>query len=86
MDEAAVRASLAGLTAPDGAPLLAADAVADVVIEGDWIAVVLGKEGVPRELVARVHRGLTVAFPGVGRASGGRRPCAGEARGSAAAG
>ena len=64
MDEAGVRTALAGLTAPDGAPLLAPDEVADVVIEGDWVAVVLGREGASREFLARVHHHLAQAFPG----------------------
>ncbi|MCH7718340.1 MAG: P-loop NTPase [Chloroflexi bacterium] len=64
MDEASIRAALASLTAPDGAPLLAPDEVADVVIEGDWVAVVLGREGASREFLARVHHHLAQAFPG----------------------
>lgn len=65
MDEAAIRASLAGITTEDGRPLLAADEVAAVVIEGDWAGVVLGREGASGDLLARVHRHLTSAFPGV---------------------
>jgi ATP-binding protein involved in chromosome partitioning len=51
------------MTAPDGAPLLAPGAVADVAIEGAWVAVVLAREGLSREFLSRVHRHLADAFP-----------------------
>ncbi|OGO53021.1 MAG: hypothetical protein A2148_00820 [Chloroflexi bacterium RBG_16_68_14] len=65
VDEATVRAAVGSMAAADGAPLLAAEEVAYVVAEGDWVAVVLGKEGAPKELLARAHRHLSDAFPGV---------------------
>ncbi|MGB2695251.1 MAG: P-loop NTPase [Dehalococcoidia bacterium] len=63
MDEAAVREALAGLTNERGAPLLAPDEIASVVTEGEWAAVVVSREGAPRELLTRVHRHLRDAFP-----------------------
>ena len=64
MDEAGVRTALAGLKALDGVPLLASGEVVDVVIEGDWVAVVLSREGASSEFLARVHHYLAQAFPG----------------------
>ncbi len=60
----AVRATLARLIGADGAPLLAPDQLADVVVEGAWATVALSGEGVPKELLATAHRHLTEAFPG----------------------
>jgi ATP-binding protein involved in chromosome partitioning len=57
VDDAAVRRALAGLVADDE--------VADVVIEGDWLAVVIGREDAPRSLVIEAHERLSSAFPGV---------------------
>jgi ATP-binding protein involved in chromosome partitioning len=65
MDEASVLAALTTVTDPDGAPLLTADDVAGVVVEGNWLAVVLHKTGAAEtEFLARVHGHLTRAFPG----------------------
>ena len=64
MDEATVRDAVATLTAADGTRLLTAADVADVVVEGDWVAVVLTRENPSTALLARVHEGLTAALPG----------------------
>ncbi|HVC34752.1 MAG TPA: P-loop NTPase [Chloroflexota bacterium] len=63
LDEAAIRASLAGLNGPTGALLLAADEVVSVVIEDRWAAVVLGKDQVSVEFLRLVHDHLWRSFP-----------------------
>jgi ATP-binding protein involved in chromosome partitioning len=64
MDEAQVRSVLAGAKSEDGKPLLVPAEIAQVVIEGDWIAVGLMRpEGLERSFVAKVHRHLQGAFP-----------------------
>jgi ATP-binding protein involved in chromosome partitioning len=66
VDEAAVRAALASLTADDGSPLIADADVSSVLIEdGEWLAVVLREERVPRAILAQVHQHLSQAFPGI---------------------
>jgi len=65
VDEAAVRQTLLALRQPDGQPLLLAAEIAQVVVEGSWIGVVLGKDAAtPRALLAGVHAELSAAFPG----------------------
>jgi ATP-binding protein involved in chromosome partitioning len=72
MDEAAVRQALLEARDGDGKPLLAADEIGEVAIEGDWIGVLIGREstaltapGLGRSdvdaLAARQH-GLLVAL------------------------
>jgi ATP-binding protein involved in chromosome partitioning len=63
VDEATVRATLSTLTESDGTPLLATSDVADVLVEEGWVAVVLSKARLPREVLGRVHRHLRNAFP-----------------------
>ncbi len=65
IDAAAVQAALASLREPDGSPSFAEDEIADVISEGDWTGVVIGKEDTPRELLVKAHALLTTAFPGV---------------------
>jgi ATP-binding protein involved in chromosome partitioning len=64
VDEHAVRAALLELRWPDGQPLLAADEIAQLVVEEGWIGVVLGKDapdlGALRE---QVYAHLTARFP-----------------------
>lgn len=62
LSAAAVRAALAAQTA-EGETLVSPDDVADVVVEGGWAAVVLRREGVSKEFLARLHRHLTQALP-----------------------
>lgn len=64
ISSASVRAALLEARTPDGAPLVAADEVADVLVEGGWAAVVLRREGVSREWLSRLHGQLTRALPG----------------------
>ena len=64
MNEAEIRASLAGMTTDDGTPLLPAGDVAQVLVEDGWAAVVLNPAAAPTSLLRRVHRHLTRAFPG----------------------
>ncbi|MBI4571195.1 MAG: P-loop NTPase [Chloroflexi bacterium] len=61
---ASVRTALASARAPDGAPLVAADEVAEIVVEGGWAAVALHREGVSREWLTRVHGHLARSLPG----------------------
>jgi ATP-binding protein involved in chromosome partitioning len=63
MDERAVRAALSGLTGDDGSPLLKPDEVAQVVVEGGWCAVAIGREAAGRDLLRRAYEGLRSAFP-----------------------
>lgn len=66
MDESAVLAALSTLTDADGAPLVAADEVTGVLVEGDWVCVLLRKEEASgTDFLARVHGHLARAFPGV---------------------
>lgn len=58
-----MRRALATLTNEQGAPLLALDEVGRVVIEGDWLAVVINRDGATRELLAGVYARLRSAFP-----------------------
>ena len=62
---AAIRAALASMREPDGSPSLNVDEIADVVLEGEWAAVVIGREEPRKELLARAHAHLTDAFPEV---------------------
>lgn len=64
VDHAEVRASLASLTEPDGTPLLSASDVADVVVEDAWAGIVLSRDELPAQSLARIYRHLTAAFPG----------------------
>ncbi len=64
MDEATIRAALARLTDDRGVLLVPNEAVTGVVVEGDWVAVVLNPEQVPQDVLPRVHRHLAAAFPG----------------------
>jgi ATP-binding protein involved in chromosome partitioning len=64
VDEASVRDALLALRQPDGQPLLVPAEIAQLVIEGDWVGVVLGKDAAPRELLARVYDHLVASFPG----------------------
>lgn len=64
LDEAAIRASLASLTNPDRTAIVFADEVASVTIEDRSVIILLGKDRVSRELLARVHGHLARAFPG----------------------
>ena len=66
MDEAAVRAAIAALTADDNSPTVADADVSDVlVVDGEWLAVVLGHERVARDILARLHQHLSQTFPGI---------------------
>lgn len=58
-----IRFALSEVVGPDGTPLVAPDEVTSVVQEGDWLIVVLGKEGASAELLARVHERLKQRFP-----------------------
>jgi ATP-binding protein involved in chromosome partitioning len=63
VDEAAVRAALLELTGAGGAPLVTADEIAQVAIEGDWIGVVIGKERPTPPMLGEIQRGLALRFP-----------------------
>jgi ATP-binding protein involved in chromosome partitioning len=63
MDQAAVRATLASLTDPNGTPLLAPGDVADVLVESEWLAVVLSMAKPPKGLLGRVHQHLRRTYP-----------------------
>jgi len=63
MDAAAVRTALAQVVSATGAPLLAAEDIGSIVIQGDWLAVVLAKESLSPELPARIYARLRGAFP-----------------------
>jgi ATP-binding protein involved in chromosome partitioning len=62
-DESEVRASLSRLTTDSCEPLIAEQDVGTVLIDGGWIVVVLRKEGLSREGLARVHAHLRREFP-----------------------
>ncbi len=63
MDESAVRAALGQAVSATGAPLLTADDIGDILVEGDWVAVALKREGFSPELLPRVYARLREAFP-----------------------
>ena len=63
INETAVRRTLTS-AAGDADPLVADDEISDVVIEGDWVAVVLAVEDPQRELLQRTHAALEAALPG----------------------
>jgi ATP-binding protein involved in chromosome partitioning len=64
MDEAAVLAALATLTAPDGMALVAPEDVAGVVGEPGWVCVMLRmEEANSTPYLARLHAHLAHAFP-----------------------
>jgi ATP-binding protein involved in chromosome partitioning len=64
MDEAAIVAALATLTAPDGSPLVAPGEVGGVMSEPGWLCVMLRKEQANNtEFLAQVHAHLIRAFP-----------------------
>jgi ATP-binding protein involved in chromosome partitioning len=63
MDEQTVRTALAAITAAEDAPLGDAD-IGDVIVEDDTAIVVLRREAVPREVLARIHGALSAALPG----------------------
>lgn len=62
LDEAAVRAALAGAIGPSGGPLGDED-ISEIVTEGSWAAVVLAAEQAPRGVLASLYRHLTEALP-----------------------
>ncbi len=61
VDEASVRSAL---TEGDGAPL-AADEIASVVIEGEWLGVAIAREDATNDLLSAVYERLRTAFPDV---------------------
>ncbi|HVC30707.1 MAG TPA: P-loop NTPase, partial [Steroidobacteraceae bacterium] len=63
LDADAIRASLESIARSGGQTLLSAVDVADVVVEGNWAAVILAREEFSAESLARVYRHLTSAFP-----------------------
>ncbi len=62
MDEAEVRAALGRLTAGSGELHLASEDVGSIVVDGEWLVVVLRKEGLSHEGLARVHGHLQREF------------------------
>ena len=64
VSEQRVRAAIASLTGPDGSPVMAEQDVSGVIIEHDWIAVLLSDQAVPVERLARLHSHLGRVFPG----------------------
>ncbi len=62
-DESTVRAVLDGATDDRGLILASAAEVAEVVVDGHWIIVVLALETQSNDLLARVHRCLVRALP-----------------------
>ena len=63
MDEASVRAALHDVTYSKGGSLLDAGDIGEVLVEGDAAIVVLRREVMPREQLARIHRHLTERLP-----------------------
>ncbi len=61
-DETAVRAALGRLTTDSGELLLANGDVGTVVVDGEWLVVVLRKEGLSREGLRRIHAHLRREF------------------------
>ncbi|HEV8637105.1 MAG TPA: P-loop NTPase [Chloroflexota bacterium] len=47
MDESAVRQALLEARDAEGKPLLAAEEIAEIAVEGDWVGVVVGRESMP---------------------------------------
>jgi ATP-binding protein involved in chromosome partitioning len=63
VDDAGVRELIAGLTGPDGTPLIADSEITEVTVEPDWICVLLTERPVPHALLLRVHTHLASALP-----------------------
>jgi ATP-binding protein involved in chromosome partitioning len=63
MDEAAIRAVLTDGAADRNAVLSESD-ISQIATEGDWVAVVLARDDLPRSRLAAIHRSLSGAFPG----------------------
>ncbi len=65
IDLAAVRAALDSLREPDGTRSLEPNEIADVVTEGSWAGVVIGRDEPSGNLLPRAHAHLSTAFPNV---------------------
>ena len=65
MDEGTVRDALLGATRGRGGDLIDEADIGDVIVEGDWVAVTLKPELMPREMLRRLHRELAERLPGV---------------------
>jgi ATP-binding protein involved in chromosome partitioning len=65
MDEATVRAAFDGATSVTGEDLLDADEIGDVIVEGETAIVVLRREAMPRDLLARIHAHAAARLPGM---------------------
>jgi len=63
IDEAAVRAALTRRSAAEDMPALTEQDIAEVVIEGDWLCVVLGTAEPTKSLLERVHAQLAREQP-----------------------
>ncbi len=63
MDEPAVRAALAAARTAAGLPLAVPDEIGAVVIEGDWVAVVVERQDPSRDFLEDVRLSLASAFP-----------------------
>ncbi|MGE0543291.1 MAG: P-loop NTPase [Dehalococcoidia bacterium] len=63
MDEQTVRNALTTAAGTGDDRLLDAADIGDIIVEGDSVVVVLRREAMPRELLARIHRHLTGALP-----------------------
>jgi ATP-binding protein involved in chromosome partitioning len=63
MDEGAVRAAIASAVSASGEPLLAAEDVGRIVIDGAWLVVLLTSDRLAREGLARLHEHLRASFP-----------------------
>src|SRR5690349_2609107 len=64
MDEDAIRGLIAGLTTPEGSPLLQVDQVTGITIEPDYVVIALTEQQVPRSTLSRIHAHVSAALPG----------------------
>ena len=65
IDLATVRTALDSLREPDGTRSLDPNEIADVVTEGNWAGVVIGRDEPSESLLPRAHAHLATAFPNI---------------------
>ena len=64
IDEATVRSALAGASFVGDTPLLGADDIGDIIIEGEYVVIALRREVMPRAVLARIHQQVVNVLPG----------------------
>jgi ATP-binding protein involved in chromosome partitioning len=63
MDEASVRATLVAARTSQGRPLVLYEEMTDVVVEGNWVALAVARDGVETAYLEALRRAAKAAFP-----------------------